>query len=231
MKLKKELVLFSVTIALTAVGMWSQESVQTQDSEKEFFCPLKNSRSISSVDDADEPEAEESQIALICQQQNQISNLEAELEKLQVERERVLAVFKEYEEELDSVLETRDLENENQAPYHQSPIQIVINQSWANSQPPLQLAAPITYAYSPFHGNNQQNNYEYLNMVAAQRLAFSMKEDQYWHPEWDSGGNLMNPQYGHAGTWSFLEDMYRNPMGQPTREPTATQSQGFLLGY
>lgn len=187
-------------------------SLLSQKEEKLESCPSLG-RSISSVEEKTE---------LVCAQQEKIAGLQEELEAIEKEKERVVSVlekveqrFQEYEEEAQKKEEEKEKRSTQRPMANFTQFPMINNQFAMQYHKP----APITYAYSPFHNSSTSDNMEYLKLVTAQRLQFSLSEGDYWHPEWDMNGNMTNPIYGFGDTWNYLEGIHRTPTSHqyPTR--------------
>ncbi|MEC7277226.1 MAG: hypothetical protein VXV96_12985 [Bdellovibrionota bacterium] len=175
-------------------------------SEQPLTCKAAG-RSISSVESPAESEELTEKAQQVCIQEEKINSLKDDLDRLEKEREKILAAL----EKLDSNTEKEQEEEKEEALASQPQI-IIINNSWPSMATQLNTAPTISYGYSPFHNSSSESLSQYFQMAMAHRLNFAMSENDYWHPEWDTNGHLTNPQYGFgSGTWNFIENMYREP--------------------
>lgn len=240
--------LFGLSLLFTAGLKRSSDHERTFSMKKHdlrpatpSFCQQKNfvtiSRSIASGDEATSETSEETNsdidkdLQQICENENRIANLKAELDELQKNRDDILALIErvqEKEEEKERKRKKKKVEDEDQAMLLllANRYSMIQNQANMANQMAMAMPTPMVDAYSPLHNRTSQQNMQYLQMALMHRVNFSLQEDHYWHPEWNAQGQLTNPIYGTPQTWQNIESMYRDPVGSGVYQlnPQGTQT-------
>lgn len=188
--------------------------------------PNKPSRSIASGDKSEEAKSQES-LEQMCENENRIATLQAELDELQAKKDETIALLERVQKKLEEEKEEKEdkkkkkkkkkikVEDKDQAMLLllANRYSLMQNQASMANQMAMAMPAPMSEAYSPLHNRSSQQNMEYLQMALMHRVNFAMQEDHYWHPEWNAQGHLTNPIYGTPNTWKNIESMYRDPVG------------------
>lgn len=193
------------------------------------------SRSISSEEE-DAQNTNET-LAEICANERKLAALKADLEKIQSDRDEILALVeraKEQERKREDEKKTKEkikVESKDEAMLLLMAHRYSMMQQRQNFISSVPQPAPlrITTAYSPFHNPSNQDLTNYMQLAMMNRMQFALNEDQYWHPEWNNQGQMTNPIYGTPQTWSNIEDMYRNPMGNSFSPSYQTEQPTFYF--
>lgn len=174
---------------------------------------------------------QEIELAKICENDQKISSLLDDVNKIKAERTRILAAiekvvadeeekekFRDNSEKEDDRSKKKDQEEEpsiDATALAQVMMASMIPNMMAQTQMQIQsqMAAPIVDSYNPFGQMSQNHMSSYMQMVMAHRMAFSAKSDMFWHPEFSLDGSMTNPLYGGSNTWDQISTMYRDPMG------------------
>ena len=181
------------------------------------FKPTFPSRSISSEEE--EAESTDETLLEVCENERKLAALKADLEKIQKDKDEILALVERATEEErkreSKKKEKIKVESKDEAMLLLLAHRYSMMQQRQNfmPQPSMVMPTPMVDAYSPFHNSSTQDLTNYMQLAMMNRMQFSLTEDQYWHPEWNAQGQMTNPIYGTPQTWSNIEDMYRNPMG------------------
>lgn len=160
----------------------------------------------------------------ICEREERIESLKADIEKLEAEKEKVFKTLKdalakkeEEEKEETSSDDKPRLKDytANKIPegvlqqfllaQHYSQVLASMPAQWANLN-----AKPMGY-FDPISNPTQQSRYDYLQMAMMNRWSFMMDEQNSWHPQWDQNGDMTNNLYGGPQTWGDIRTMYRTP--------------------
>lgn len=183
------------------------------------------SRSISSevAEEKTEETSAEEKLAEVCANERKLAALKADLERIQKDKDEIIALVERVKEKEEKKTKKKKIkvEDEDQAMLlllaHR--FQMQQQQQSMAGQLQMSLPLPIVTAHSPFHNPSRQDLTNYMQMAMMNRMQFSLTEDQYWHPEWNAQGHMTNPVYGTPQTWSNIEEMYRNPMGNVFSPP------------
>lgn len=232
-KLRVKMVLGVLSLSVLFVAGLKRNSDHDQISLKEknlkpatpSFCAQYSgsstpSRSIASGDESEDAKTEEG-LEQICENENRIATLKAELDELQEKKDETIALLERVQKKLKEDENKKKkkkkikVEDKDQAMLLLLANRYSMMQQQANmaAQFSFAMPAPMSEAYSPLHNRSSKQNMEYLQMALMHRVNFSMQEDHYWHPEWNAQGHLTNPIYGTPNTWQNIESMYRNPVG------------------
>lgn len=153
----------------------------------------------------------------VCNNQDKIDSLKADLENLKKQKEEILTTIEKVEngEDEKKEEETADSGKAKLPAY----LELAVMQ--ANMGLGMSGGTDIWAQYSemgrqmgrfdPFNNPTAESRYDYLNRVMINRWSVMMDESTYWSPNFNSRGDLTNPLYGSPSTWEDLRSMHRNP--------------------
>ncbi len=200
---------FSLIIGslLSIVLFSTNRTSQNHDQRVSFLKSRKKScasRSISSIEKKDQ------QLKSLCANQRNINSLTGDIEKLEKEEQRVLALVKKLKSDKKPNKKKKSdnkLKNSFQWSY--------LANNYSNI--PFQKQT-ITWTQNPFNNFDPSKDKHYLTAWMSQRINLKLREPEAWSPNWNSNGHPTNLLYGNSQTWQELEGMYRNP--QTTQYPS-----------
>lgn len=192
---------------LTTTGIMSS-SDRSNISKLEPKTPSCSFRTIASEEAKDSAQ-------VVCENERKINSLKQDLDEINQKKADIFKTLEKLEDEEERA-NARTNKDENSISEQNLLLMTMMMNRWSPSAPqPIPYAGQqITYAYSPFHNSSRESNMAYLQMAMSHRLKFQMDESNYWQPEWDRNGNMLNPVYGGPNASSMIRDMYRAPLGQ-----------------
>jgi len=192
--------------ALTTTGITSS-SDRSNISKLEPKAPSCSFRTIAS-------ESSKESVQVVCENERKINSLKQDLEEINQKKADIFKTLEKLEEEESAIAENQK-SNNSISEQNLLLMQMMMNRWSPSSAQPIPYATPqITYAYSPFHNSSRESNMAYLQTAMSHRLKFQMEESNYWQPEWDQNGNMLNPIYGGPNASLMIRDMYSAPFAQ-----------------